>query len=683
MVILAVLYALLPCGIVAQTVNPELEVDVRGVPSGGYLVAAPLSPDSFGLVDLSGRLVFRRGVGFHTNLQVHGTNRVSVFTGNFGFFNYVLFDSLFVPIDTVIVTPPYVTDSHEGMLWSDSTFMMLGIDFRPFDMSAVIGGGQTNANLMATVLQERHLTTDSVLFEWNAFDRIPVTDATPNIDLRQRVIDYIHANSIARDLDGDLIVSCRHLDEVIKIRRSDGTIVWRLGGVASKNKQFAFINDDHDSVQGFSHQHTAVRTNRGTLMLFDNGNLKPLQRSRVVEYALDTVAMTATRVWSYTPNPPLYSPSQGSVQELPNGNILIGYSSTNDQRVAEEIDRNGTIVMQLRRLSLAPLQPYRVYQTTFGCTSIEKMIDGSGFHWYRSPDSATGIALEVNAVNPPMRSRAELHHYRPHSFSTSDSGVCGPLSRRWMFYYDSSSTVTGGMRFEVSEFSMPQQLQLYHRPREGYGDFRRVETTYDAMLKTMATSKVFAGEFALAYPYCVEPVPLFPSTGAMNVPSTTRVRWSESPDATSYDLQVALNPGMSAPFLDVTTTSRDTVLTSLPVSTQVYWRIRKRSSDAVGAWSDASTFTTAGMVGVHFDSRTEYSEVHVRALDGRLFVVGADRATTVQVYDLLGSLVASGSVEAMSGMVRDINLSGFPPIVVVRVSSPHEVCHQQVILVAR
>jgi hypothetical protein len=38
-------------------------------------------------------------------------------------------------------------------MWSDSTFMMLGLDFRPFDMSAIVQGGQPNASLMATVIQ--------------------------------------------------------------------------------------------------------------------------------------------------------------------------------------------------------------------------------------------------------------------------------------------------------------------------------------------------------------------------------------------------------------------------------------------------------------------------------------------------------------------------------------------------
>jgi hypothetical protein len=93
----------------------------------------------------------------------------------------VIFDSALVPIDTLVVTQPFITDSHEGQMWSDSTFMMLGLDFRPFDMSAIVQGGQPNASLMATVIQERHLTTDSVLFEWNAFGRIPVTDVTRDI----------------------------------------------------------------------------------------------------------------------------------------------------------------------------------------------------------------------------------------------------------------------------------------------------------------------------------------------------------------------------------------------------------------------------------------------------------------------------------------------------------------------
>lgn len=646
--------------------------DIRtvGVSQGGYIIAAPISRDSIGFIDMSGRVVFQRGVGLHTNLQTYRDNRASVFTGNFGYFVYVLFDSTLAPVDTMAVTSPYYTDSHEGLYWSDSTFMMLGLDYRSFDMSQIVTGGQSNASLMTTVIQERHIRTDSVLFEWNAFGRIPVTDATPDVELRQRTIDYIHANSIARDANGDLLVSCRHLDEVIMVRRSDGSIAWRLGGVESKNRQFRFIDDDHDGVQGFSHQHSAFITRTGTILLFDNGNLKPIKRSRVVEYVLDTVLMTATRMWSYTPDPPINSSSQGSVQELPNGNILVGYSSTDDTRIAEEVDRDGNVITQIRRTGSAPLQPYRVHHTTFGCTSVEKSLPMKGFVWFDTPDSTTGIALELGYAAQSPKARAELHHYRPHEWSTSDTNVCGPLSRRWTFAIDSSSSAMGGMRFDVSDFTLPNMLKLYHRPREGYGIFTPLETRYDATLdngnmKTLILGSIMSGEFAIAYPWCIGPTPIYPRDGATNVPSNTRVRWSEATDALAYDLQVSLNQGFISPFLDVTTTRRDTLLENLQASTQFYWRVRKRTSTEVGGWSAPYTFTTSGIVGVVQQETQDALLIRIQKTVDEISVRSAsDVNCSVHMYDVLGQCIMSTSLDRTQQDVRIARMD-LPRIVVV------------------
>ena len=48
---------------------------------------------------------------------------------------------------------------------------------------------------------------------------------------RQRAYDVFHCNSIDQDpLTGDLLLSTRNADAVYRIRRSTGTIVWKLGG---------------------------------------------------------------------------------------------------------------------------------------------------------------------------------------------------------------------------------------------------------------------------------------------------------------------------------------------------------------------------------------------------------------------------------------------------------------------
>ena len=69
-----------------------------------------------------------------------------------------------------------------------------------------------------------------------------------------------------------------------------------------------------------------------------------------MEYELDTVLMTATKVWEFVHPDSLYTPSTGGVQRLPNGNTLINFGNLqwlNLGSIVTEVDSNGQIVFQL------------------------------------------------------------------------------------------------------------------------------------------------------------------------------------------------------------------------------------------------------------------------------------------------------------------------------------------------
>lgn len=59
-----------------------------------------------------------------------------------------------------------------------------------------------------------------------------------------------------------MIASFRNLDEVLKIDRQTGEILWTLGGLGD---DFGLTEE-----QLFSRQHYAKLTDTGTLLLFDN-----------------------------------------------------------------------------------------------------------------------------------------------------------------------------------------------------------------------------------------------------------------------------------------------------------------------------------------------------------------------------------------------------------------------------
>ena len=53
---------------------------------------------------------------------------------------------------------------------------------------------------------------------------------------------------------------------------------------------------------------------------------------------LDTAAMTATTVWSYTANPAIANMVMGDVQRMPNGNTVVAYST---RGVLHEVSADG------------------------------------------------------------------------------------------------------------------------------------------------------------------------------------------------------------------------------------------------------------------------------------------------------------------------------------------------------
>jgi hypothetical protein len=178
----------------------------------------------------------------------------------------------------------------------------------------------------------------TVVFEWKAYEHYKLTDVGPEVNLLDPSFVHTHINSIDLDLDSNLVVSSRNLDEITKIDRKSGNILWRLGG---KNNQFKFVNDSI----GFSAQHAASTLPNGNLVLFDNGLFHKPRFSRAIEYRLDATNKTATLVWSYRNTPDITSEIWGNVQRLKNGNTLVAWGES--EIAATEVDPQGQKVFEM------------------------------------------------------------------------------------------------------------------------------------------------------------------------------------------------------------------------------------------------------------------------------------------------------------------------------------------------
>ena len=253
---------------------------------------------------------------------------------------YYVLDETFSVIDTVKAGNGMVTDNHDIQMDKvTGNYWVIGQQVVTMDLSEIVLGGQQDARVLGMVIQEINHQKD-VVFEWKSLDYIPVQDAI-NIDLTNPgIIDYMHTNSIDLESDTSFLLSSRHLNEVTRINRKSGNVIWRMG-LNGASKSFRFANDP----EGFTYQHDASRLANGNILIFDNGNFKPGERySRVVEYQIDDINLVATKVWEYKSNDAIVSDFMGGAQRLPNGNTVIGWGGTIP--TFTEVDSDGQVVFE-------------------------------------------------------------------------------------------------------------------------------------------------------------------------------------------------------------------------------------------------------------------------------------------------------------------------------------------------
>ena len=193
-----------------------------------------------------------------------------------------------------------MADHHELVLTDHDTALI--DSYHPVTMNLTQYGGSATATVWEGVVQEVSLTTGQVLFEWHSLKYVSVTDTYTKLTTDS--VDYFHINAIAEDTDGNLIVSGRFISTILKINRSTGAVMWRLGG---KHSDFSFVGDG-----GPSMQHDVRVVSPSKYSAFDNGNLRNPAYSRGVTWQVDLTTHTARVVDQWRHAPDFYSSIMGS-----------------------------------------------------------------------------------------------------------------------------------------------------------------------------------------------------------------------------------------------------------------------------------------------------------------------------------------------------------------------------------
>ncbi len=335
-----------------------------GAPVKGTILVAPFSltvPDS-GMVmimDQDGKVLQKQLLPgatldfnkWNSNGQTRYTyivNNVNAYhipiVGNFAGY-VVITDSMLneikrvylLPFNDVITSDGHALDVHDFIYFSDDHYIQEAYyDKHTNNIPGYLNPSPKN-KIVAPIIQE--VNNGAVIWQWDGSldssfyaNSIYANDYADSV----RPQDYMHLNAMIIDpRDNNLICSFRHQDQIIKVNRQTGNIMWRFGG---RNSDFPLSAD-----QVFLFQHDISLTDsNSTLMLFDNGDVNVRPQSRILEFKLDEVNKKVTGFKAFDiPEP--FTNLMGSVQKFGDnyfigggtGNYVLEINSVTSQKIIE------------------------------------------------------------------------------------------------------------------------------------------------------------------------------------------------------------------------------------------------------------------------------------------------------------------------------------------------------------
>jgi hypothetical protein len=339
---------------------------------GNIILVAPYPDIDTGellALDSSGNEILKKNIkGAVMNFKrwnINGNTRYSYFQYNSSYTipvigtalgEIVIIDAEFHELKRIRLLPnnirmpedPDLLDAHDFILIDDNhyiimTYYLQTVHNIPPELNPVTG-----PRVLAPIIQE--VQNGEAIWEWNGADYPEFYANSAESNFADTAIqDHMHLNSLFIDpRDNNIICSFRNQDQVIKINRRTGDIVWRLGG---KNSDFPLTADQH-----FLRQHHATLINDNhTLLLYDNGEINQRPYSRILEFTLDEMSKTVTDFKSVKVPENTFSQFMGSVQKR-NNTYFIGCGSVPK---IMEIDANtGQLLFQKELTS----QSYRAFK---------------------------------------------------------------------------------------------------------------------------------------------------------------------------------------------------------------------------------------------------------------------------------------------------------------------------------
>ena len=224
---------------------------------------------------------------------------------------------------------------HEILKKSPNEIVTIFVDKRIMDLRSVGGKIKDTVCADGIIIFDRK---GNQLWKWSVFD---VQDPLKEKDILKKKIDWVHANSLNYDKDGNFIISFYNTGQIWKVDAHTGKVIWKLGngGTLKMPAEYAFSN---------SH---AVHYNKdGNLMFFDNGVDK--EQSSIIAYSInDKTKVVKVNLDIVLPRD-IYSDRMGSAYGI-DGKTFLACSSK--RRLSVLVNLKGEILW-----SIESTIPYRV-----------------------------------------------------------------------------------------------------------------------------------------------------------------------------------------------------------------------------------------------------------------------------------------------------------------------------------
>jgi hypothetical protein len=348
------------------------------------------------ILDPAGNLIwtFDHYVGEVYNLQVQeykGKPYITYWAGDdsiggHGAGKYHMLDEHYEEFKQIEAANGLDADLHDFRITPENTALITVYEIIEADLSS-INASLAKGEIWDSLFQEIDLETGEALFQWRASDHIGWDEAY--LDLNEqadgdkgRPWDFYHINTVDKDPSGNYLVSGRFTRSIIYINGTSGEILWRLGG---KRNDFKDLSDG--AATKFAGQHDAHWTDSyNSITFFDNRadwftqiDSKSAGAKLVLNTSSALSQPTAELVQTYIHPDKILSISQGSMQTLSSGNMLVGYGYNG---VVTEFSPSGKVLCDAffeasAYLGSGDVQSYRAYKN----------------HWTGLPTTPVDLAL--------------------------------------------------------------------------------------------------------------------------------------------------------------------------------------------------------------------------------------------------------------------------------------------------